>query len=568
MQGAEPRTMHNRSGGWHELTVPNAKAGTRYQFLLEDGTPVPDPASRYQPLDVSGPSEVIDPDSYLWNTKNWTGRPWHDCILYELHIGTFTPEGTFRAVIDKLDYLRSLGITAIELMPVADFPGQRNWGYDGVLWFAPDSSYGSPDDLKALIDAAHARNLMVFLDVVYNHFGPEGNYIPLYAPTIYTGRHHTPWGQAINYDGPESRPVREFAIQNALYWLEESRFDGLRIDAVHAIIDDSPKHILEELAERVYDSIGRTRHVHLVLENGANQSRWLTRNDQNQPRWYTAQWNDDLHHSLHVAATEENAGYYLDYPDYLSKLGRALAEGFSFQGEVFKFLNANRGEPSASLPPTAFVGFIQNHDQIGNRAFGERLTSIAKPEALRTIASVYLLCPQIPLLFMGEEYSAAQPFPFFCDFSGALANAVRNGRRAEFSAFPEFSDPVSRERIPDPVSPATFQSAKLQWTDLQSPPHSDWLVWYRNILKVRTKEIIPRLPKFTGTHATFHVQENILQVQWHSIDGSLLKLQTCLSDQASSIPLDLAGRQIWQQGSVGSNSLGPWSVLWSIVDPS
>jgi|HubBroStandDraft_2_1064218.scaffolds.fasta_scaffold07159_2 malto-oligosyltrehalose trehalohydrolase len=560
--------MHTRSGGWHELTVPNARAGTRYQFLLEDGTAAPDPASRYQPLDVTGPSEVIDPDSYQWNTKNWTGRPWHDCILYELHIGTFTPQGTFRAVIDKLDYLRDLGITAIELMPVADFPGQRNWGYDGVLWFAPDSSYGSPDDLKALIDAAHARNLMVFLDVVYNHFGPEGNYIPLYAPTIYTGRHHTPWGEAINYDGPESRPVREFAIQNALYWLEEFRLDGLRLDAVHALIDDSPKHILEELAERVHDSIGLTRHVHLVLENGANQSRWLVRNDQNQPRWYSAQWNDDLHHSLHVAATKETAGYYLDYPDYLAKLGRALAEGFSFQGEIVKFLNANRGEPSTFLPPTAFVGFIQNHDQIGNRAFGERLTSIAEPEAIRAIASVYLLCPQIPLLFMGEEYAAAQPFPFFCDFSGALADAVRNGRRAEFSAFPEFSDPASRERIPDPVSPATFQSAKLQWNDLQSPLHSDWLTWYRNLLRVRTEEIVPRLPKFAGNHATFHVQENILQVQWHSIDGSLLKLQACLSDQPSPIPPDLTGRQICRQGSASSNSLGSWSVLWSIIDPT
>jgi malto-oligosyltrehalose trehalohydrolase len=560
--------MHTRPGGWHELTVPSARAGTRYQFLLEDGTAVPDPASRYQPLDVSGPSEVIDPDSYQWNTKNWTGRPWHDCILYELHIGTFTPQGTFRAVIDKLDYLRELGITAIELMPVADFPGQRNWGYDGVLWFAPDSSYGSPDDLKALIDAAHARNLMVFLDVVYNHFGPEGNYIPLYAPTIYTGRHHTPWGEAINYDGPESRPVREFAIQNALYWLDEFRFDGLRLDAVHAIIDDSPKHILEELAERVHDSIGRARHAHLVLENGANQSRWLVRNDQNQPRWYTAQWNDDLHHGLHVAATKETAGYYLDYPDYLTKLGRALAEGFSFQGEIFKFLNANRGEPSTSLPPTSFVGFIQNHDQIGNRAFGERLTAITRPEAIRAVASVYLLCPQIPLLFMGEEYSAAQPFPFFCDFSGTLADAVRNGRRAEFSAFPEFRDLASRDRIPDPVSPATFQSAKLQWSDLQSPSHSGWLAWYRNLLKVRTQEIIPRLPKFAGNHATFQVQGNALQVQWHSIHGSLLKLQACLSDQPSSIPPDLTGRQICQQGSASSNSLGPWSVLWSIVDPT
>src|ERR1700693_5001358 len=299
VQGAEPRTMHTRAGGWHELTVPSARAGTRYQFLLEDGTAVPAPASRYQPLDVSGPSEVVDPDSYHWQTKDWTGRPWHDCILYELHIGTFTPQGTFRAVIDKLDYLRDLGVTAIELMPVADFPGQRNWGYDGVLWFAPDSRYGSPDDLKALIDAAHARNLMVFLDVVYNHFGPEGNYLRSYAPQFFTDRHSTPWGDGINFDSLDSRVVRNFFIHNALYWLTGDNFDGLRLDAVHAIIDDSTPHILTALADAVRSSVEPDRHVHLILENDQNQARYLQRTERCQPQSYTAQWNDDVHHALH-----------------------------------------------------------------------------------------------------------------------------------------------------------------------------------------------------------------------------------------------------------------------------
>jgi maltooligosyltrehalose trehalohydrolase len=349
-------------------------------------------------------------------------------VIYELHVGTFTPEGNFQAIIGKLDYLVDLGVTAIEMMPIADFPGRRNWGYDGVLPFAPDSIYGRPDDLKALVDAAHACGIMVFLDVVYNHFGPDGNYLAAYAPQFFNNNRTTPWGAAINYDGPHSRPVRDFAIHNALYWIKEFHLDGLRLDAVHAITDLGPRHLLDELAERVRAAAG-ARHVHLILENEENAATTLLRNARGQPLHYTAQWNDDLHHVLHVAATGEAAGYYREYKGDTDKLGRALAEGFAFQGEMMAYRGKPRGESSAHLPPGAFVAFIQNHDQIGNRAFGDRLGRIAPPEAVRAVAAMYLLAPQTPMLFMGEEWGASHPFPFFCDFGGELSGAVRNGRR-------------------------------------------------------------------------------------------------------------------------------------------
>ncbi len=353
--------------GWHELVTDRARPGTRYRFVLPNGLHVPDPASRYQPEDVHGPSEVIDPAAYVWRDAGWTGRPWGEAVVYELHIGAFTPEGTFRAAIGKLDHLVALGVTGIEIMPIGDFPGRRNWGYDGVLPYAPDSSYGRPEDLKALVEAAHARGLMVLLDVVYNHFGPEGAYIHAIAPQTFTDRHKTPWGAAINFDGPESGPVREFVIHNALYWIEEFHLDGLRLDAVHAIHDDSPKQFLEELAERVRAAMP-DRHIHLILENEENQAKRLARGEDGEPRWYTAQWNDDVHHALHVAASGETKGYYADYKGDTEKLGRALAEGFAFQGEVMPYRGHPRGELSADLPPTAFVAFIQNHDQVGNRA--------------------------------------------------------------------------------------------------------------------------------------------------------------------------------------------------------
>jgi malto-oligosyltrehalose trehalohydrolase len=404
-----PIPMESRDGGWHEW-ITEVPVGTRYRFVLADGLRVPDPASRYQPEDVHGPSELVDTGSWPWSDSGWAGRPWEEAVVYEMHVGAFTPEGTFRAAIGKLDHLASLGVTAIELMPIADFPGRWNWGYDGVLPYAPDSSYGRPEDLKALVEAAHERGIMVFLDVVYNHFGPDGNYLPLYAPQFFNARRTTPWGPAVNFDGPGSRAVRDFFLQNAIYWLSQYHIDGLRLDAVHAILDDSAPHFLEEFSERIRAAAG-ARPVHLILENEDNQACRLERDRTHTPAFFTAQWNDDVHHVLHTAVTCEDEGYYGAYRGSSLKLGRALAEGFAFQGEWMEYRGSERGEPCGHLPPTAFVAFLQNHDQVGNRAFGDRITRTARPEAVRAAAAVYLLLPQIPMDLYGRGMARLHSFP-------------------------------------------------------------------------------------------------------------------------------------------------------------
>jgi malto-oligosyltrehalose trehalohydrolase len=558
LDGAAPRAMHRDADGWHELVVAEACAGTRYRFVLPDGLRVPDPASRHQPEDVHGPSEVIDPAAFAWTDADWRGRPWHEAVLYELHIGTFTPQGSFRAAIDRLDHLVALGVTAIEIMPVAEFPGRRGWGYDGVLPFAPEGAYGRPDDLKALVDAAHRRGLMVLLDVVHNHFGPEGNYLWAVAPETFTERHHTPWGAAINFDGPGAAPVRDFFLHNALYWIEEYHLDGLRLDAVHAILDDSPRHILQEIAQRLRDAAPE-RHIHLVLENEENQASRLHRDAEGRPRQYTAQWNDDVHHVLHVAATGESSGYYAAYLRDTRMLARALAEGFAFQGEHMPYRGHARGEPSGALPPTAFVAFLQNHDQVGNRAFGDRLAAIAPPEALRAVAATCLLLPQIPMLFMGEEWGATQPFPFFCDVGPELADAVREGRRAEFARFPEFADPAARARIPDPLAEATFDTAVLRWEDARRGAHAAWLDWHRRILALRHAEIMPLLPRITQGGRFEVLGEGAVAVRW-DFGGGVLHLAANLSAAAVAAP-PMQGRLLWREGE---GDLGPWSLRWSL----
>ncbi|HEX4050478.1 MAG TPA: malto-oligosyltrehalose trehalohydrolase [Steroidobacteraceae bacterium] len=567
---APPLPMTRSAEGWHELIVREAGPGTLYRFVLPDGLAVPDPASRYQPQDVHGPSEVIDPLAYTFRDANWRGRPWHEAVLYELHVGTFTAEGTFAAALTRLEHLVALGVTGIELMPVADFPGRRDWGYDGTLPFAPDASYGRPEDLKALVDAAHARGLMVLLDVVYNHFGPEGNYLPLYAPQFFNERHHTPWGAAINYDAEGSATVREFFCQNALYWLREFHFDGLRLDAVHAILDDGKPHFLQTLAQRIRGA-GLPHPVHLVLENEHNQAHWLERDGRGRARAYDAQWNDDVHHVLHVAASGEAEGYYADYrPDTGGQLGRALAQGFAFQGEHMPYRGAQRGEPSAHLPPTAFVAFIQNHDQIGNRAFGERLSVLVSPPALRAVAATYLLLPQIPMLFMGEEWGCTQPFQFFCDFSAELAERVRDGRRAEFARFSAFQDPSARERIPDPQAQATFLASKLDWQALRSPEHAAWLEWYRELLAVRARELVPRLPGITRAAHVRTFGPGAVQLEWDCGGRQSERLALAVNLHAAPargaavrLPANPAQGELllWQEGEApDGQTLAPWSV--------
>jgi malto-oligosyltrehalose trehalohydrolase len=564
---ADPLPMSRHADGWFRITTDLARAGSRYRFRLDDGQEVPDPASRFQPDDIKGPSEVIDPNGFTWSDQDWRGRPWEECVIYELHVGSFTAEGTYRAVIEKLDHLVELGVTAIELMPLADFPGTRNWGYDGVLLFAPDSSYGRPDDLRTLVDVAHAKGLMVFLDVVYNHFGPEGNFIPNYAPQLFTDKHKTPWGNAVNYGDAGSKAVRAFIIANACYWVREFHFDGLRLDAVHAIIDESEPHILKELAETVRTMVGDEKYIHLVIENDLNQAHLLERDERGQPRWYNAQWNDDFHHCLHAAATKEIFGYYRAYEDSISLAARALAEGFAYQGEVSPFTNRPRGEISNYLPPTAFVSFIQNHDQIGNRPFGERITDISSWKAARAITAIYLLAPEIPLLFMGEEWHSDVPFQYFCNFEGELADNIRDGRREEFAGFPAFSDPAEKEKIPDPTALETFEASKLDWDSLAEAEHAEWLGWYKHLLAVRREHIIPNLKNAPGGIGERSVDaENCIHVCWQLQDGVRLHLLANLADRPTSGHAQPGGEQIWLEGTIDPNSggLAPWTVAWFI----
>ena len=549
--------------GWHELLTDKVHVGDRYRFELPDGTRVADPASRFQPQEVSGPSEVIAPGSFNWRDGAWEGRSWNEAVIYELHIGTFTSEGTFTAAIEKLDHLQALGVTAIEIMPIADFSGTRGWGYDGVLLYAPAAVYGRPDDLKMLVQAAHARGIMVLLDVVYNHFGPEGNFLPSYFPNLLTDRHKTNWGSAVNYDGEQSNIVRELVIHNAMYWIEEFHLDGLRLDAVHAIIDESPKHVLDELAERVH-ALDMPYPVHLVLENEKNEAFRLAREDDGKPQHFTAQWNDDMHHVLHTAGTHEDAGYYKDFQGHTELLGRALAEGFAFQGQASVCTGENRGESCAHLPPGAFIAFIQNHDQIGNRAFGERLNHVTKPEALRALVAIYLLLPQVPMLFMGEEWEATQPFPYFCDFHGELGEKVREGRRDEFKNFPEFKDPEQRDRIPDPLAEETFLSAKLDWSEPGNAEHGAVLQRYKDLIRVRRESVIPLLNDIAGNAGSFDiVGPSAVSVRWGTQDGRELRLLANLCDRERDGFPEPEGRILWHEGPEAHGGLlGAWTVRW------
>jgi maltooligosyltrehalose trehalohydrolase len=563
-------SLAERDKGWFELVTDAVKPGTQYRFRINEGQKVPDPASRFQPQDVHEPSEVIDPDAFFWRDQSWRGRRWEEAVIYELHVGTFTPAGTFSSVRERLDYLADLGITAIELMPVADFPGRRNWGYDGVFPFAPDSAYGRPEDLKELVQSAHNRGIMVLLDVVYNHFGPEGNYLGLYAPQFFTDRHHTPWGNAVNFDGPGNQTVREFFIDNALYWLTEYHFDGLRLDAVHAIIDDSTPHILDELADTVRSSVEPDRHVHLVLENDRNQSRYLQRTDHCKPRAYTAQWNDDIHHVLHVILTGERDGYYSDYAERpLDRLGRCLTGGFAYQGEASQYRNGEaRGEPTNGLPPTAFVSFLQNHDQIGNRAFGERITTLADPHLVRAALEIILLAPSPPLLFMGEEFGSETPFLFFCDFGKDLAEAVTVGRRNEFAGFARFNDPSAREQIPDPNAAGTFESSRLDWDVIVQPRHREWLRLYRDLLRLRCQHIISRLSTACAVKAEYVVHGNRgLTAEWCFPDSSKLTLLANLGTASASgftlpaTPMIYASEEV-STDTLKRGTLPASSVVW------
>ena len=548
--------MNARPDGWHEFALPSAHAGTRYKFRIDDELDVPDPASHFQPDDITGPSEVIDHGTFQWRTQDWRSRKWEDTVILECHVGTFTSAGNFRAMIEKLDHVVDCGITAIELMPLADFAGRWNWGYDGVLLFAPDSSYGRPDDLKALIDEAHLRGLMVFLDVVYNHFGPEGNYLGHYAPGFFT-KANTPWGAAIDYRVSE---VRTFAIQNALHWIENYRFDGLRLDAVHAIVEQGQPTMLKELSLAVGKfAEANGRLIHLVLENDNNAASLLDPTGEPPRGRFRAQWNDDYHHAWHVLLTGEDSGYYRDYvQEPCNHIARALSAGFAYQGEISNHRGGQkRGEPSGALSPLAFVNFLQNHDQIGNRPLGNRLTAQSDPQRLAAALAVMLLAPMPPLLFMGEEWGSATPFPFFCDFHGGLADAIRAGRRDEF----KHAYASHGRDIPDPLAEDTFRSAKLDWEARQGPAPRERLTLVQALLRIRRDEVVSHLAGTRFGAACF--SDGILRAHWRLGNGRRLTLLANLSQGEQSREDNAGiGRPIW--GGAPPAILPACSVYWAI----
>jgi len=563
----ERLSMKPAANGWFEL-VTVARPGNRYCFELPDGFQVPDPASRQQERDVHGASIVVDPSSYRWRHPDWKGRPWHEAVLYEIHIGSFTTEGDFDGARGRLSALAELGITGIELMPVADFPGRWNWGYDGVLPFAPDTRYGTPESLKRLIDEAHGLGLMVLLDVVYNHFGPDGNYLHRYAADFFTEAHRTPWGPAIDFS---QEPVRSFFAHNAAYWIEEYRFDGLRLDAVHAILHRDTPHVLQTIAGAAR-AAGAGRLVHLVLENDNNDPSLIGRSAPTQARPYDAQWNDDFHHAAHVLLTGEGVAYYADYVgSSLESLARALAEGFAYQGERSSHRQRPRGAPTTGLASTSFVNFLQNHDQIGNRGFGERLVNLAHRPALLALRAILLLAPSIPMLFMGEEHWAPEPFLFFVDFPEPLAEAVRQGRRRELERHPGFPTD-SDAAIPDAASARSFRNSIVDWARQSDPGHSTRLAECRQLLALRAKEIVPRLADPPTAPARYRLHpEGGLTVVWQFGSGERLTLVASLQDGPAESDVTVEGRPLWmseeieiREGRLGR--LPPWFVGWFLSE--
>lgn len=559
VDGGTPSAMERRDDGWFHLKIRGAAHGTRYRFHLPDGLIVPDPASRHQPEDVFGPSEVIDLSRPAGRETIWRGRPWEDMVIYQLHVGSFTPEGHFFGVAERLDHLSALGITAIQLMPIADFPGRWNWGYDGVLPYAVDSLYGRPEDLIALVEAAHRRGISVFLDVVYNHFGPAGSFMPAYAP-LFSPHHQTPWGDGINFDDTRSEMVRAFLIENALYWIGEFHIDGLRFDAVHAIRDDSALHFLHELADRVRQRFP-DRHIHLVVENEDNDPGLLERDQAAHTVLFDAQWNDDVHHALHVSVTGETFGYYADYGDARAALAKALAEGFVYQGEVMPYRGEPRGRASAHLPPAAFISFLHNHDQIGNRAAGDRVMAALPEPRLAFAASLMLLSPQVPMLFMGEEWCSQKPFPYFCDFDEELNAAVREGRRKELSKLPGFDG----EHVPDPTAESVFRSAILDWDEASSTWGATWVERYRQLIALRRERVVPLLSDMRQG-GRYVLDQGVIRVEWPVDDGRRYMLVANPSSDVAitSLESDLID-VVYALGDHRPDGLGAWSLVFGFA---
>jgi maltooligosyltrehalose trehalohydrolase len=512
-------------GWWHaELGVDENCAD--YALVLDGGEPLPDPRSPWQPQGIHAASRMVDHQAFSWTDQRWQAGPLSAAIIYELHVGTFTPQGTFAGVIDKLDYLVELGITHIELMPVNEFSGSRGWGYDGADLYAPHHAYGGPDELKRLVDACHGRGLAVILDVVYNHLGPAGNYLARFGP-YFTERYATPWGQAINFDGPDSDEVRRFVCDNALMWLRDYHFDGLRLDAVHALIDTSAMHLLEQLACEVTELEAQSgRHLILIAESDLNDPR-IVRSQEIGGYGIQAQWSDDFHHGLHAVLTGERDGYYADFGS-MADLGKTIERVFVYDGSYSAFRRRRHGRPPKGILGHSFLGYLQNHDQVGNRAQGERSSHLLSVGRLKIAAALVLSAPFIPMLFQGEEWAATSPFLYFTNHEDAeLGRLVTEGRRREFAAFSAHSDDV-----PDPQALDTFERSKLVWDECSRKPHAEMLDWHRRLIRLRHEFAALSDGRLDRVTVTFDEQ-----AKWLVMARGPIALACNLSERRQQTPL-------------------------------
>lgn len=548
------------TAGYFAGLDPGGRPGDRYHYEIGNEE-APDPASRFQPEGVTGRSQVVDPRAYAWQCPEWKRPPWRGRVIYELHVGTFTPEGTFAGMISRLDALADLGVNTLELMPVADFPGGHNWGYDGVMLYAPARCYGTPDQLRALIDAAHARGLAVMLDVVYNHLGPCGNVLPRYSAQYFHPQHDTAWGTGLNFDGPGSAALRDFFLQNACMWLDEYRIDGLRLDAVHAIHDRSTPHIIAEIA-----AAAQARGAFVVAEDERNEARTVMPRDRGG--WgVDAVWSDDFHHTMRVAVTGERESYFVNYTGTRDEWIETLRAGWLFRGQYFPTWQRSRGTAGAQLPPESFVVCTSNHDQVGNRPLGDRLSAVVAPEIYRAISMLGCLLPYTPLLFMGQEWAASAPFPFFSELPGDVGAAMRGHRIAEFARHGMMFPPAMLEKMPDPQADTTFRAAKLDWVERELPRHAGVLALYRASLRIRAAyPIFQSAPR--GQWTIDKVGEGAVQIGWR--DGAVrwaLVVATTTGVALNAVEPGrwtrvLASNEARFGGDEAQIETGPGCVLW------
>jgi maltooligosyltrehalose trehalohydrolase len=537
--------LQRHADGTHGGLVPGLRPGARYKYQLPDGRALPDPASRFQPHGVHGPSQVIDPQEFSWTDSGWSGRPLTDLIIYELHVGAFSQAGTFAGVAERLEYLAQLGITAIELMPIAEFAGRWNWGYDGVDLFAPSHRYGTPDDLRRLIDAAHGWDIAVILDVVYNHLGPDGAYLSAFSPRYFTDRHQTPWGSAVNLDADDNGHVREFFIQNALHWIHEYHADGLRLDATHELRDDSRRHFLEELTDAARSAV--PRHVVLMAEDERNLSRLALARAQHG-YGLDGIWADDFHHQVRRRIAGDKDGYFRSYGGATADIARTIQSGWFFTGQIAEHTGKPRGTDPSPLSLEQFIITLQNHDQIGNRPFGDRLTGAVDLPTYRAASALLLCAPETPLLFMGQEWGATTPFLFFTDHHDVLGQAITVGRRSEFAGFPAFVDPAVRETIPDPQAPETFAASRLRWDALAGGDQQRTLRLYQALLRHRRHSPAMQT-RDRDTVTAVALDEHTVAV-WRQVEDDRIVLIARLSDGAGTVRLP-----------------GRWQIVLSTEDP-